>query len=141
MGCAAKFGMRGCSLGAAAAGVRWALSTFHDQLANFGRILTDEQRASIVDLGQLFLDCYQALARHAWDVHLRQWHIVPKFHYFVHALLDIRSTGLNPRHASCYCDEDWVGQCARVSRRPHRATVARRSLERYLDRLRVRPRP
>ena len=60
-----------------------------------------------------------------WDAnrrHVREWHMVIKFHYFKHLGSDVVS--MNPSCGSCLADEDFVGAIATIASASTRGTKA-----------------
>ncbi len=116
----------------------WAIADFHYAMEDNGAVLSDSARDRLVRVGWIFLRTYAALNRHAVDRGERAWHLVPKFHFFAHTLLDIARNSSNPRFSHCFADEDMVGRVARGTRLLHRSTVSERYLERYINMLVIR---
>ena len=118
----------------------WAINTFHNLMELSDRLFTEPDAQQAVCAGRTFLLTYSHLSRMSVDgvCGHRQWHLIPKMHYFVHTLLDIQRTRRNPRFAACWGDEDYVGRIAKGTAQLHRATVSSRQAARYLDMLRVR---
>ncbi len=57
------------------------------------------------------------------------WKLQPKCHALLHIVLD--SAMLNPRHAHCYQDEDFIGRTKRTYTACHGATAPVRTVQRY----------
>ena len=110
----------------------WGLSDFIYKLDCAGPWLTAEEAKGCYDSGYLFLDSMQELANIAGDNNEFLWKVRPKTHYMCHHFDDVYSTRANPRHRTCFMDEDFVGKLARLGRHCHRKTVALRVLQRYL---------
>jgi len=116
----------------------WAINTFHHCMESSGRVFSDDMARQAVCAGRTFLVTYSSLSRMSVDAGRRQWHLVPKHHYFVHTLLDIELTKRNPKFGACWGDEDFVGRIARGTAQLHRSTMPERQADRYLDMLRIR---
>ena len=55
-----------------------------------------------------FWGCYNKLSAQAISTGSPCWHTVPKLHYEMHLLDDMRSDGLNPIYYQGYADEDYM---------------------------------
>lgn len=111
----------------------WALAKFYSCMDGYPRYLSRCQADEMGDVLQEFLDVYSALAKECETKGVNQWHLVPKFHYMCHLVLDIKSGQINPKYHHCFCDEDFVGRIGRGSRRLHRTSVVRGVMERYIN--------
>ena len=60
-----------------------------------------------------FLRHYSWLRWEADSRRVKEWHMIPKFHYVMHLGCDLVS--LNPNCGSCLNDEDFVGSIAEVA--------------------------
>ena len=66
------------------------------------------------------------------------FHLLPKHHYMMHMVYDVRETLINPRFHTLLCAESFIGIMGRISKACHRATLSKRVLERYLVKLGLR---
>ena len=58
--------------------------------------------------------------------------LVPKHHYFYHMIKDAKESRINPSFYTLLTAESFIGMMGRIARSCHRASVSRRTLERYL---------
>mgnify|MGYP001820215750 CR=1 FL=1 len=85
--------------------------------------------------GRVFLRAYLRLGAEALAARRPRFKLRPKFHQF-HCWIVLRlarGSSLNPRIASCFMEEDFIGQVAGIVKRsPHPTTVGLRCLQRWL---------
>ena len=81
--------------------------------------------------GQEFLNAYTDLVLWRIEHDICRWHIRPKLHYLAHQILQL-CDGQNPKHFSCFMDEDFVGKVSRLCAACRPAQVGHRGLSRYL---------
>lgn len=82
------------------------------------------------------LKCYVWLHSHGMTAPLhapgrKSWLLLPKLHHLWHLAHDTRQNRLNPRMMTLLSAESFVGTIGRISRKCHRSTVSKRTLERY----------
>lgn len=58
--------------------------------------------------------------------------LMPKLHHKWHMAHDVLKTRVNPKAIMLLSAESFIGVMGRISRATHRATVSKRTLERYL---------
>lgn len=108
----------------------WCAQSFARLLNAGPAFFCDEMAAQVRILGESFCKLY------VQHVHLepKVWKIRPKFHLVVHLALDaqLRKSRRNPAQDSTWGDEDWIKKIARMVRKTHRKTTAKRGLQRYL---------
>jgi hypothetical protein len=114
------------------AAAAWLLNEFHIICESHGDPLEVDVANRAVSVGWDFLNLYCSLRRTCFELGDPGYHIVQKFHYFAHLLLDIEATRLNPWYHHCFLDEDMVGRVGRGSRKVHRQTLSERWLGRYI---------
>ena len=112
------------------ASAAWALSGYYSMLGDNGRYLSDASLRQLQHYVHVFLTCYYALAAEAQGLGAHAWHVVPKFHMFEH-IADTVAPQVNPKHATCYGDEDVVGHVAKTGRKCHRSAVCHNLLQRW----------
>ena len=113
----------------------WCLASFFHTMDTCERILSAAEKGRLLGHGWSFLATYSALSREAIDAGDATWHLVPAHHYVAHLLLGVDATSTSPRFRHCFCDEDFVGRVAAVSRRGHRSTVAVTFMQRHMTML------
>ena len=109
----------------------WSLARYIQVLDEAGRWMQDDEIASAMSAGELFLDCFSELAALALQANEALWKIRPKLHYMCHSVADLAS-GWNCRFDHCFMDEDFVGKMASLGRQCHRRTASLRILQRYV---------
>lgn len=112
----------------------WAIAEFLWLLDSAGMFLDASQASRAKQAGELFLSTYVWLASHAVSKGWLQWKVRPKMHSLHHICLRLAAgtVSLNPRFTSCWGDEGFVGQVAKVARRCHPRTLALRTMQRWL---------
>lgn len=102
-----------------------------------GMWLSPEEMRAAAAHGQVFMECYMALARDAFANRACLFKVRPKLHVLHHVFLSLEGgvTRANPRFTQNFTDEDFIGQIATLTRVTHQRTVAARTLERYLGHL------
>lgn len=68
----------------------------------------------------------------------RTYQLLPKLHHLWHLAFDTESTRLNPVNTQLMTAESFIGSVGRTARACHRASVANRTLERYLCKLHLK---
>ena len=103
--------------------------------------LTVSEAKSAIDSVNLFCNAYSFLARRSYDQGECLFHLEPALHMYRHisvrmqAALDRASPAvLSPACFACDLSEDFVGKCARMSRRVAARTCAQRTEQRMLIR-------
>ena len=110
----------------------WALARMLRIWDEGGVFLAPEAQAESVVRDYQFLQAYALLASTALDEGKALFKLRPKHHYFCHLLDFVRQTALNPRHTSCFPDEDLMGRIAKLGKACARKSVFRRTMQRYL---------
>ena len=110
----------------------WGMAHFLHVLDMSPRILPHGKTEEAVHALQAFLDAYQRLAVEATQAGQCLWKVRPKHHYTVHLGKFLRASRQNPRHTSCFMDEDYVGRVARLAKSCHWLSCPKRTLERYI---------
>eukprot|EP00438_Fugacium_kawagutii_P013041 Skav208334 [mRNA] locus=scaffold1961:302512:303828:- [translate_table: standard] len=91
---------------------------------------------SIGALGMEFLECYQKLAKNAYDQRIALWPYMPKVHVVHHVFLELflaQTSVINPLCWGVQIDEDYIGKKSRVARRVAPSQVILRVLQRSLQ--------
>jgi hypothetical protein len=119
----------------AVAGANKCFAVWYEQ----GLWLSRADAKTSLEQGLLFLRGYSFLAKAFFDKKMTRFPFIPKVHMFHHLLLCIEwqidlglDKILNPLVFSTECDEDFIGEIARMSRRVSSRTVHIRTLQRYL---------
>lgn len=108
-----------------------------------GLLLTEEQAVSFHYFTLRHLQCYKYLHSIGFNAALnipgrRCWLLLPKLHFKWHLAFDVLKLRVNPKMVMLLSAESFVGVMGRISRATHRATVSRRTLERYLVQLNLK---
>ncbi len=110
------------------------LEKFYAILDSYSWVLPPDAAEECFDAVHTCCTHYCCLAREAAERGLKLFHIIPKFHFWLHIAWLARFC--NPKLAWCYSDEDFVGKIAQVAfsvsfgRGPLRLSVA--LVRRYL---------
>lgn len=115
-------------------GIRW-----FDIVFNHGLWLSRPCASCLYEVGLAFTKGYAKLSAHAWATRQCLYALVPKFHFQLHTLHELKMQ-LNtnaelicsPIHWDCCQNEDLIGRMSRLSRRIDGRIVTTRSLEFYL---------
>ena len=113
----------------------WAIHTFGVLLDKAGMWLTDSEACRAVQLGRLYASTYLALAGAAIVRSRPLYKVRPKQHQFVcEVVLKLHDgSRFNPRYASCFGDEDYVGRvCGAAKLASHPSTMSKRVLQRCM---------
>ena len=100
-------------------------------------IMTNDQKTEFHNMVMLHLRTYAALRLHSSktkgkELNRCNWQLLPKHHHFAHCAEDTLTEGVNPKIYTLLAAESWIGIMGRISKRCHRSSVAKRTLERYL---------
>jgi hypothetical protein len=115
-----------------------SLSIFISHAECCGLMLTSPQRQYLNSVGQRFLDTYSLLIaddrrRRPLPNYIALFRARPKVHALWHHVQHLLSSRMNVVTIfSCWAEEDLMGRVVRISRRTHPATVARRTLQRWV---------
>ena len=91
------------------------------------RSLSKAALDDFADVGRRICTYYAALS----VLSASGWKLTPKFHLLSHLTRHTAKMWGNPKHYSCYCDEDMVGHMTEVAESCHSASVATVSLYKY----------
>ena len=99
-------------------------------------LLSAEQANDIYAAGMRHLRLYAYLHRESsrrtgTEVMRNCWLLQPKQHFLYHMCRDCKEQRINPSFFSLLAAESWIGYIGRVSRRTHRTTMTRRTIQRY----------
>ena len=99
--------------------------------------MTDDQKFEFHNMVMLHLRTYAALRldssqKKGKELNRCNWQLQPKHHHFQHCAEDTLIEGVNPEIYTLLAAESWIGIMGRISKRCHRSSVAKRTLERYL---------
>jgi hypothetical protein len=109
----------------------WGLSTYFVVLRTSGRFFTEGEAQLLNRAGKTMLVAYSELGKHHGGGETL-WHIVPKFHAFVHLIEDARCDLGNPRFFHCFSGEDLIGKLLRLARKGHASTVIDHAMSCYI---------
>ena len=90
-----------------------SLRGFYEVLDTPNHFLTAAEAARGKELGMSFLRDYNNLSHAAVTRGELRWQMTMKFHYFAHALDQL--VWANPKHASTYRGESFVGKVSKVA--------------------------
>jgi hypothetical protein len=109
------------------------LASFVHGTSSAGILLTAGESTKLRRVGEAFVVVYLRCA--AWAVRNRytQFKIRPKLHYFHHLVMSLKV--FNPKVVSCFGDESYMGVIGKLAGKVHRASMPRRTIDRYLLRL------
>ena len=88
------------------------LSAFYDELKSAPMAPNDEHKKRINDSMTKFLLHYSYLGKLAFNQNRQMYSFVPKIHYMAH--LAQQAMFLNPKYATCYSGEDYVGKISQL---------------------------
>ena len=103
-----------------------------------GLIMSEQEAQQFYDFSIAHLQTYALLNKRSRALVGRQaigknlWVILPKHHHHFHLALKVRAERVNPRAASLFSGEDFVGRVSRIARACHRLSISERVLQRYL---------
>ena len=109
-----------------------SLVSFINGCARAGTLLTSEEAVQIRASGRIFPLLYQSLAEQAEASGACLWKVRPKLHYFAHVVEDVWTSRENPGRLDTFDWESFVGKIKKIASKTHRATVSKRTLQRYL---------
>lgn len=115
----------------------WAYARSLQVLDGAGMLMKDDEKRAFFDMVLLHLQTYAHLHKKSsgvTGVNLNRslWQLVPKHHHFFHCAEDCLITGLNPKMNTLLSAESWIGIMGRISKKCHRSSVDKRSIQRYL---------
>jgi hypothetical protein len=116
----------------------WGMSEMIHVMDASPRFMSAEQVEAFTSGWEAFSVAYQALAAEAQAHKQCLWKFRPKIHDLCHLAMLVKKYGINPRHRSCFGDEDLMGKLARTGRQTHRGTMSLGLLRRHMLRLCVR---
>ena len=116
----------------------WALAHLGQLSKRCGLHLSNGDIAEFKETGDVFLQCYTALALHALQNGVCRWALKPKHHQLQHSLEEVGIDKLNPSFFWNFADEDMLGRLKPIAGRTHRAKMSQRTLQRYLVRVNMR---
>ena len=130
-----KFEEHGSEDAATRAYCAWCLAEFQFLQETSGPWLSVDVSERMYYAGRTFLLYYQQLAGNARkrfaETGRRQYKILPKFHSFLHQVLDLKSTRRNLRYDHLYMDEDFMKQVAKIASFTHPRTLDKVTMYRY----------
>ena len=109
------------------------LASFVHGTSSAGILLTAPESAKLRRVGEAFVVIYLRLAAWAVQSAVTQFKIRPKLHYFHHLAMGLKA--FNPKVVSCFGDESYMGVIGKLAGKVHRASMPRRTIDRYLLRL------
>jgi hypothetical protein len=116
----------------------WAMASMIYIMDVSPRFLSPDQISAFSKSWRAFAASYQSLAATAQAEKRTQWKFRPKLHDLAHQCLLVERYGINPRHRSCFSDEDLMGKVAKTGRLTHRSTLCLSLLRRHMLTLCVR---
>lgn len=122
----------------------WAYRDFLQLLDECPFVLSSRQAEAIYAAGHLHLLSYASLRRisagvqgaHAPNRSL--WCLLPKHHFLLHELRNMRATRINCRHYTLLTGESFIGNVSRMARLCHRSSVSKRVAQRWKAKLSMR---
>jgi hypothetical protein len=116
----------------------WGMAAMIFIMDSSPRFMSPGQVLDFTNAWQAFAVTYQALAAEAQRQHRCLYKFRPKLHDLCHIALLVQKFGINPRHRSCFGEEDLMGKVARTARKTHRSSINLSFLRRHMLRVCVR---
>ena len=101
---------------------------FENICARNGRFMPQADIDAVAVCVEKALLCHNALAAEPNSL----YQMKPKFHMCTHMAYDMLTSGVNPRRASNYADEDMVGKIKKVMQSCHGRTAGSSCMLRYI---------
>lgn len=93
-------------------------------------LLSQEVASEIKNLLREHLLHWQGMSQRCAVLGLQRWKVRPKHHMLEHIALFTGSSKLNPRHATCFQDESYLGALKRIGVKCHESTMLTRVFQR-----------
>ena len=110
----------------------WSLDSFLSVATNANRFFTQNEAEHIQSVGLLFLKTYLQLAVESLARKRRLYKVRPKFHLLCHLIFDMPLSRANWTFDSTWMDEDFNKVCMTVTKKVHRRSATKRTLQRWL---------